>query len=197
MPRTRSVDMANRMSEQTKQKLLDAFFELLKVENYEKIAIIDITEKAAVSRRSFYRAYESKADLLNKYLDGIVVSWRGHTSHLIINSYSQLIDEIFKFWTKYISELTVLVKANLSFFVLDKLNTEFPKYFDKLYSGFQYEEGWVNQSEKEKELYIKYMFRLSIGALWNVFSHWLLNPDDMTREELVLLVKSGFLQLGS
>lgn len=189
--------MANRMSEQTKQKLLDAFFELLKVENYEKIAIIDITEKAAVSRRSFYRAYESKADLLNKYLDGIVVSWRGHTSHLIINSYSQLIDEIFKFWTKYISELTVLVKANLSFFVLDKLNTEFPKYFDKLYSGFQYEEGWVNQSEKEKELYIKYMFRLSIGALWNVFSHWLLNPDDMTREELVLLVKSGFLQLGS
>jgi len=65
----------------TRDYIFEAFFRLLETQAYEKISVSHITEKAGVSRMSFYRNFKSKDDLVKKSLELIVA----HLQNLINN----------------------------------------------------------------------------------------------------------------
>lgn len=51
--------------------MLDALIQLLKSKPISEISVTDITEKAGVSRMSYYRNYSSKEEILTRRLDEI------------------------------------------------------------------------------------------------------------------------------
>lgn len=52
-------------SERTKRKIALAFKEVLETSSFEKIAVADITDKAQISRQTFYNHFLDKYDLVN------------------------------------------------------------------------------------------------------------------------------------
>ncbi len=56
----------------TRCYIYKAFAKLLETNHYDKISVCDITEKAGVSRMSFYRNFKSKEDLTLKGIEHIV-----------------------------------------------------------------------------------------------------------------------------
>lgn len=50
---------------QTKQSLINAFFQLVSEKDFEKITIADITQKALVNRATFYSHFNDKYELLD------------------------------------------------------------------------------------------------------------------------------------
>ena len=56
--------MRNRMSKQNKEKILKSFFKLLEEKPYSEITIVDISIDASVSRKTFYRLFKNKENLL-------------------------------------------------------------------------------------------------------------------------------------
>lgn len=53
-----------RQTDRTKTALIEAFTQLIHQKNYTAIAISDITERANTGRSTFYRYFQTKADLL-------------------------------------------------------------------------------------------------------------------------------------
>ena len=65
--------MNNRMSLQTREWVRSAFLELLdEVEDIKSITISDISKRSGISRRTFYRYYASKEDILTEYIDILI-----------------------------------------------------------------------------------------------------------------------------
>ncbi|MDE6142426.1 MAG: TetR/AcrR family transcriptional regulator, partial [Bacilli bacterium] len=51
--------------------IISALFTLMKKKKYEDISITEITNKAGVSRVSFYRNFNSKEDIIKKWIEDI------------------------------------------------------------------------------------------------------------------------------
>ncbi|MFT8977736.1 helix-turn-helix domain-containing protein, partial [Liquorilactobacillus nagelii] len=54
-----------RLAEQSRAWLTEALFVLLQQENYNEITVKKIAEQAQLSRRTFYRSFKNKDELLN------------------------------------------------------------------------------------------------------------------------------------
>lgn len=59
-----SLQRGQRQTDRTKKALIEAFIQLIHEKNYPAIAIGDITERANTGRSTFYRYFQSKADVL-------------------------------------------------------------------------------------------------------------------------------------
>ena len=62
----------------TKKSIRDAFFELIDEDGFDSVTVKDITDRALISRNTFYLHYEDKFDLLNKISNELMrkVYWR-------------------------------------------------------------------------------------------------------------------------
>ncbi|KRN13189.1 hypothetical protein IV48_GL000847 [Fructilactobacillus fructivorans] len=60
------------MSEQTKTWIFNSFFDLLIKSSYKKITIKEISQHAQISRRTFYRIFNSKDNLLQSYFEELL-----------------------------------------------------------------------------------------------------------------------------
>lgn len=53
----------------TQKSIKNAFYELIEEKGFDHISVKDITERAMISRNTFYLHYNDKFDLLNKVFD--------------------------------------------------------------------------------------------------------------------------------
>jgi transcriptional regulator, tetR family len=56
----------------TQKSIKNAFYELIEEKGFDHISVKDITERAMISRNTFYLHYNDKFDLLNKICDELV-----------------------------------------------------------------------------------------------------------------------------
>ena len=73
------MNESNRLA---KECIVTALIELMKVTEYDRITITDITKKAGVSRMAYYRNYTSKDDILNKFIEEV-----GASIHSLVESH--------------------------------------------------------------------------------------------------------------
>ena len=55
----------------TRKSLQNAFIELTIQKNFGSVTVAEITERAMVNRATFYRHFQDKYDLLEKYMDAL------------------------------------------------------------------------------------------------------------------------------
>lgn len=60
-----------KIAEQSKQKLAAALLEIMKQYEYKEITVTQITQEARLSRKTFYRLFSDKDDILNLLFDGL------------------------------------------------------------------------------------------------------------------------------
>ena len=182
--------MRNRMSKQNKEKILKSFFKLLEEKPYSEITIVDISIYASVSRKTFYRLFKNKENLLNTYIDQLLNDWVTYANKKNPQNYEDLITLLFEFWKRYVPQLTILVNANLSSVILNKFNSIFPQYF----MDFHNQHPSISyQGNEYDSIQMKYIALLSVGSLWNAFSTWLINPTEISLSNLAALAKNNFL----
>lgn len=89
--------MRNRMSKQNKEKILKSFFKLLEEKPYSEITIVDISIDASVSRKTFYRLFKNKENLLNTYIDQLLNDWVTYANKKNPQNYEDLITLLLNF----------------------------------------------------------------------------------------------------
>ena len=70
---------------QSKDWLMQALFELMQKQSYDSITITKLCQKADLSRRTFYRLFNSKDDVLNEKLYLLTLEFF-NTLHIFLNS---------------------------------------------------------------------------------------------------------------
>jgi len=152
----------------TKEYIYEAFFKLLETSPYEKISVSNITQKAGVSRMSFYRNFNSKEDLIKQTLNLIL----GHLQTLIKdietkNEYT-IIKCFFETFKKYKVVLMALSDSEISKTIADltmkKLKENYPE--DKF-----------NKTQK-------YLPIFKYAAITSVMFEWLKDGCEESPEEM-------------
>jgi len=115
-----------------KECMVSALMQLLKTKPMSEITVTDITDKAGVSRMSYYRNYSSKNEILIDHLDGIFSNYMkmlkewNYTGSCF--DYDYLL-ECFKYFGKHQQFLSCLLKSGMGDLLLNRLTKYIQKTF--------------------------------------------------------------------
>lgn len=152
----------NPSSIRSRKEITEALLKLMDLYPYNEISVKQIILETDLARRTFYRNYESKEDVLDSVITDKITEY---AEELTLNPESPL-DVIFSFCEKNRSFLLLLHKNGLLYLLLLKLNTMIPMFnqvTDKSNSMFAQVVG---------DLEPDYLIAFNVGAIWNVIFKW-------------------------
>ncbi len=145
--------------------ITEALFNLMKRKDYSSISITEICNKAGTGRMSFYRNFDSKEDIIKKWITNTTDNFLNESDISYKNDTTKdYFIKLFSHLEKYKTEAYLIYKANL----FNLLKNEFDK---KL----------INLHQKEYENYKSYFIA---GGIFNVYYFWLINGSKENPEEL-------------
>jgi AcrR family transcriptional regulator len=149
-----------------KDCMVSALMQLLEVKPMSEITVTDITDKAGVSRMSYYRNYSSKSEILTSHLDDIfnqyielIQKWDYKGSCF---DYEYLL-QCFRYFSKHEKFLSCLLKSgmgdlmlsHMTRFILDSFHISeddvFLYYKMQAFAGSIYSTyvAWTSRNKKE------------------------------------------------
>ena len=137
-----------------KECIVTALIQLLKEKPLSAISVCELTEKAGVSRMTYYRNYQSKEDIFASYLEDALMNYKQEAKSLSLDKHQEFIDSLFK------SGLSHMLLNAISQYVL---------------------ETWYHPGDSI-ELY--YCLQAFAGALYNLYITWSSNGFKESPEEL-------------
>ncbi len=155
-------DSNNPSAIRSRKQITDALILLMEKYPYSEISVKQIVLETDLVRKTFYRNFESKDDVLRSYIRTILRDY----FDIVNNARGDVLTTIFEFAKKNKKLLKLLDKNDMMHFVLQGMN-EFilsvkseqnPELnpFSKLFAGLDSD----------------YLITLNIGGIWNVISLW-------------------------
>ncbi len=157
----------------TRHYIMQALFKLMSANEYEKISVKDIVEKAGVGRATFYRYFKCKEDVLIYYLE--------HNTKKFIFSqrffprckddHIKTVTNVLTMFKENIEPFKLMRRAHLEYIYLDYLNKNFTTTFENDYPN--------------KSRYAPYLYA---GMVFNVTMAWLDNDCKDTIDDLAKII---------
>lgn len=172
-------DAQNPIALRSKEWLANALLELMKNKPFREISISEIAEKADLSRRTFYRSFSSKEEVICFHLQTI---WRKGALKLSADedhSYYHTIRWYLELWYEH-RELALLLYRND---LLSLLLQEYNHLFREVYLMRKGNYPLAKQSEA-----MKYALSYSAGGLLNVLWQWASEGMQKSPEEVAVLL---------
>ncbi len=145
--------------------IINALFALMKKKEYNDISITEITNKAGVSRVSFYRNFNSKEDIIKKWIEDTTNNFLKISDiNFKKDSTKDYFIKLFSHLEKYKDQSLLIYKANL----IHLLKSEF-------------ENKLLAIHEKEYDNYKSFFLA---GGIFNVYYYWLRNGCKESAEEI-------------
>ena len=96
-----------------KQQITHTLLELLKERELSDIRISEITDRAAVSRNSFYRNYADKDDIVRQYLYQLLSNWKAEWDPKGSDSNAELFGHLFMYLKQHSDVILLIQRRNL------------------------------------------------------------------------------------
>lgn len=162
--------------QEAKLYLAEALISLMEHTPLAEIKVKDLAKKAGVSRMSYYRYFSSKEEILYYYMDHIFQEYTKKvdcSKASQFQSYQHILESLL-FFQNYRSFVQCLYNAHMERLLLDTLN----RYVEK-------------QAQFDKEKLAKsYPFYFYAGALYNIYTQWILNDPDIPAEKIAHMIVS-------
>ncbi|MFT9818903.1 TetR/AcrR family transcriptional regulator [Lysinibacillus sp. NPDC056185] len=100
----------NPISIRSRKIIINTLLELMKVKEYSEITITEIVIKAQLARKTFYRNFKSKDDVLNEYVDYLFNKYIHKLANLDNLTNFSVTKCYFEFWQEHVSFLKLLVE---------------------------------------------------------------------------------------
>ena len=167
--------------------LMQAFFVLLARHPYEAITITQIADQAQLSRRTFYRHFTAKDELLQKYLKMLLDRYAQLLLQKKITRHEDTLQLFFTFWQDYADELQLLQTRGLFERVLQAVNQWYPTIYRQL------KVPWNCQGTSQEILYAS---AFGASGYFNILALWLQRGCPETPQEMALIVQKILQSLG-
>ena len=163
-----------------KECLFTALILLMDQKDFKDITISEITQKAGVSRMTYYRTYSSKEDILRQYFNDQSKKLLADILAQPDLSAYEFFCQIFYFFKDNAHMIEFLYKAELLIEVLD----QFIEFAEKIY-----EKTGIHRAEDSMKAY---EIRFIAGGLFQILIHWIQcelkeSPEEMARMTLCML----------
>ena len=176
------LDTGNPSAIRSQTEITQALISLMNSYPYSEISVKQITLEAKLSRKTFYRNYESKDDVLFSLIRKTLHSYYD----VINNTEGDVLKTIFAFAGKNKDLLLLLDKNNMLHVVLQCLNDYEPLSRRKIVTG-------TNPFNKMFEgLDPVYIMAMIIGAFWNIIASWIHRGMDTPPDEIITTITAYF-----
>lgn len=140
----------------SKKIITETLITLLKDYPLSEITVKHILLESGISRKTFYRNFSSKEDVLSSYIDSILFEYKDKIIDDSNITFTESFDIIFNFCAVNKELLIILKNNNLLYLPLMKLNTLLPTLHKDI----------DNRS---------YLIYFNIGGIWNIIVNWINN----------------------
>lgn len=173
-----------KIAEQSKQKMVQALLTIMEQYDYKEITITQIAQEARLSRKTFYRLFSSKDEILSLFFEGLFQECFGQIKAQNIQHYWDVVQVFFDFWEERKELLSLLQKSDL-----------LPRVFDQSYQYAIQVFEFVRSRELMESfaLPLPYMLAYSIGGMHSMLLKWVEKGMDIPSTELIAKLKSGFM----
>lgn len=165
------------ISTQTRQNLIDAFWELYCEKRIEKITVREITTKAGYNRSTFYEYFNDVYDVIEQIEESLLPNIEDMPPLLpTMGNESVPIDSFIKLYSSSSKYYTVLLGDNGD-----------PAFAGKIKNGIKaklLEQLETSESNMEIDYTLEYMLSAMIGIL----TYWFKNNENISKEDLVKLM---------
>lgn len=172
------------IAEQSRQWLMEALIKLMDEKSFKDITVVEISLKADLARRTFYRNFKTKEEVLEEYCNKLCNEYICFIGRFAGGSDTDLSIEtvvliFFSFWEKHLDFLRVLSKNSLMYYILEKFNAWLPQLY-QIYKGDRHE------YENDIERTVALLF--SAGGFWNVLVGWLNSNQAVSPGEMAGII---------
>lgn len=155
----------------SKDKIKQAFQELLKTKSFAKTTVSDIIKLANINRSTFYAHYVDKFDLLDKFEDELFQEIT-HASGVIPEDVFQngfIHNEGFR---KYITRLLTIISQNKEIFTIIYDSEQTTNFQKKLFDHM--DEIWsVHHINKSLKIDADYVQIATVGMICSLIEKWI------------------------
>lgn len=153
----------------SKKVITESLLLLMKQYPYSEITVKQILLETDISRKTFYRNFLSKDDVLNSFIETILQDYV-NTIQQQQQEYSfvKTLDIIFEFCERNREILFILRDNNLLYLLLEKLNALILKEHNRYNSQLQ-------ENHLGSPLLTEYIVYFNIGGIWNLIVRWIKN----------------------
>lgn len=168
----------NPKSDQSKQWMENTLLKLMKTEDYKEITIQEITDYAGLSRRTFYRNYSSKDEILEGYFCKVWAEYRSLILQQEDLSLPGIARVFFTQMQKHRDFLSTVNRHQLLPLFLTRVDELLPLAF--------YEAKGRNTPFSEESL--RYALAFSSGGFMRILILWLNDGAKKPPEEMAAMV---------
>lgn len=153
----------------SKRILTETLLHLMEQHPYHEITVKQILLESGISRKTFYRNFLSKDDILNSYIDAILYQYLKAIKEQGEYSMISMLDIIFSFCEKHKERLFLLRDNELLYLLLLKLNRLVPAEHKKITENISKQ---ISDTTSSLSQYIVYF---NTGGIWNIIAGWIEN----------------------
>jgi len=167
----------SKIAEQSRRWIIESFFDLLHIKNLSNISVTEIVENAKLDRRTFYRHFKSKEDIISFYIHEASKQYEDIMRTEVVFDNRSIASAFFNICDKHKDILKLLYRQNLLHLLLNDLNGIFQKY--------QYKFASAEELQSENRAFI---LSYHIGGLWNLLIMWLSEDCKKTPAQMTDIV---------
>lgn len=162
------------------EKIVYSFFELLPNHSYSDITVGQICKNARVSRRSFYRYFLTKDDMIISFFRERLKEYCTVQTPKAPFTFENVTMFYLNFWLVYKEELIILKNTNLISILLyrlkDDLTNHYFYFLEKKYTNLD-----INDAFKT----------FIVGGYISVIDKWIMCGMELSVEEIAELISNG------
>lgn len=169
------------IAEQSKRWLKEALLSLMQEKTFHQITITEVCQKAGLTRRTFYRNFGSKEELLSLCLKEKAEEYIEYQKNVTDFSLQNITRAYFDFWKENLQFAQALKRSDHLFSLLQEYDRYLPYVHRKVLGD---SENYGGQNE------LTYALVFSAGGFWNMLSCWLDEGATKSSDEMAVMVQN-------
>ncbi len=159
------------------QAYIDALLFLMRRKPYHQISVSELAGKAGYDRRTYYRYFTSKDDILYSYCASLLSDMADEMNKTVLTPKSGFL-QFFAFWNRNREFLSLLDKQNLLYFLGEKQDQLLYQHVGrKVHDDLPPELTDVSE-------FSRYAYYFTLGGLWQMLILWIRDGMHLTPEQL-------------
>lgn len=173
-----------KIAERSKESIVKALLLVMKQYDFKEITVTQIAQEARLSRKTFYRLFSCKDDVLELFFNKLSFDCIAKIKLHKAQNYWEVVQIYFNFCETHKETLNLLKKNNL-------LSRLFEVSYQHSLKVFEY----VRSKETVDTVapLLPYMLAYSIGGMNNMLIKWIESDMKVASSILIAKLKSGFM----
>ncbi len=167
---------------------VNALLHLMADKPFDQVSVSELSELAQYDRRTYYRYFQSKTDVLYLYCASLLKEMAEDMRRETLTPYSGFLS-YFTFWNRHRDFLSLLDRQGLLYFLAEKQD-------QLLYQNV----GTVVHEDLPEKLtqvseFSQYAYYFTLGGLWQALVLWIRSGMKQTPEQLTKHILDSFTEM--